>query len=47
MFVRNEKRVNQAIVFFHGNAEDATSSIDLMHELNENLDVKLYLSNDN
>ena len=41
VFVENDKAVHQAIIFFHGNAEDATTSIDLMIELNDNLDVRL------
>ena len=39
VFVENDQAVHKAIIFFHGNAEDATTSIDLMIEMNDNLDV--------
>lgn len=39
IFIPNEHPVDKAIIYFHGNAEDAAISIDLMNELNQNLNV--------
>jgi hypothetical protein len=39
VFIQNEHPVDKAIIYFHGNAEDAAISIDLMNELNQNLGV--------
>lgn len=39
IFVENDQDVHKALIYFHANSEDATTSIDLMIELNDNLNV--------
>ena len=41
IFLKNKNPVKNAIIFFHGNAEDAAKSIDLLNELNDYLNVSV------